>query len=259
MVQVTKQQITEYIEKNIQTFHQRRLEKLSELKLMEVLKRKNPYLYKAKNINTAQDLVEGILSAHLSSQEEGIFGSFLEGLAIYICGITFNGRKSAAEGIDLEVEIDGVYYIVVIKSGPNWANSEQLKKMKDSFIKATRILRTSGHKINVRAVNGCCYGREGREDKGEYLKLCGESFWTFISGQSTLYLEIIEPLGHEASERNLSFQAEYEKVLNKFTKEFLDKFCNEDGAIKWEEIVAINSGKAAPKTPNTKKEKTKGK
>ena len=166
MVQVTKQQITEYIEKNIQSFHERRLENLSKLKLMNVLKRKNPYLFKAKNINTAQDLVEGILSAHLSSQEEGIFGNFLEGLAIYVCGIAHNGRKSSAEGIDLEVEIDGVYYIVTIKSGPNWGNSSQINKMKDSFIKATRILRTSGHQINVIAVNGCCYGREGNEDKG---------------------------------------------------------------------------------------------
>lgn len=257
MVQVTKQQITEYIEKNIQTFHQRRLEKLSELKLIDVLKRKNPYLYKAKNINTAQDLVEVILAAHLSSQEEGIFGNFLEGLAIYVCGIAFNGRKSSAEGIDLEVEIDGVHYIIVIKSGPKWANSSQLRKMKDSFVRAARILRTSGHQINVRAVNGCCYGREGREDKGEYLKLCGESFWTFISGQSTLYLEIIEPLGHQASERNLSFQAEYEKVLNKFTKEFLDRFCNEDGTIKWNEIIAINSGRVIPRVPRTRKEKKK--
>lgn len=255
MVQVTKQQITEYIEKNIQNFHERRLENLSRLKLMNVLKKKNPYLFKAKNINTAQDLVEGILSAHLSSQEEGIFGNFLEGLAIYVCGIAHNGRKSSAEGIDLEVEIDGVYYIVTIKSGPNWGNSSQINKMKDSFIKATRILRTSGHQINVIAVNGCCYGREGNEDKGGYLKLCGEAFWTFVSGQSSLYLEIVEPLGHQAKERNVSFQLEYEKVLNKFTKEFLDRFCSEDGSIKWEEIVAINSGKALLKVPLQKKEK----
>lgn len=37
-----------YVEKNIGSFHQKRLEKLKNLKLSEVLKRKNPYLLKQK-------------------------------------------------------------------------------------------------------------------------------------------------------------------------------------------------------------------
>ena len=61
---------------------------------------KNPYLFKAKDINTAQDFVTFILDAHLSSQEETIFGGFLEELAIFICSQVYSGQKSAAEGID---------------------------------------------------------------------------------------------------------------------------------------------------------------
>jgi type II restriction endonuclease EcoO109I-like protein len=40
---------------------------------------------------------------------------------------------------------------------------------------------------NVVAVSGCCYGHENQPDKGDYLKLCGQRFWGFISGNRELY------------------------------------------------------------------------
>lgn len=184
----------------------------------------------------------GILDAHLSSQEETIFGGFLEGLAIFICGETYGGRKSSAEGIDLEFERNHTHYIVSIKSGPNWGNSSQIKKMIQNFTKAKRILNTNSGQRNVVAVNGCCYGVEACEDKGEYLKKCGQNFWEFISGDAAFYTSIIEPLGHRAKERNDTFAKEYAKVLNRFTKEFIDDFCAPDGAIAWEKLVGFNSG-----------------
>src|SRR3989338_2707455 len=97
-------EVQSYVERHIGDFHKRRLQKLEELQLSQILARKNPYLFKAKNILTAQDLVKTLLDAHLSSQEETIFGEFLEGLAIFICEQVFNGKKSSAEGIDLEFE-----------------------------------------------------------------------------------------------------------------------------------------------------------
>jgi len=109
-----------FVEQHIGSFHQRRIASLQALKLNQILKRKNPYLFKAKNIHTASDLVKSLLDAHLSSQEETIFGDFLESLAIFVCAKVFDGKKSAAEGIDLEFERDGKWYIVSIKSGPNW-------------------------------------------------------------------------------------------------------------------------------------------
>ncbi len=93
--------VTYYVEKNISNFHKKRLENLNALELDTILKRKNPYLFKAKNVLTAQDIVKGLLDAHLSSQEETIFGEFLEGLAIFVCQKVYNGYKSSAEGIDL--------------------------------------------------------------------------------------------------------------------------------------------------------------
>lgn len=234
-------EVTLFVEENIGSFHRRRAESLKKLKLIDVLKRKNPYLFKAKNVTTANELVQSILDAHLSSQEEAIFGEFLEQLAIFVCQKAYNGVKSSAEGIDLEFIKDDSHYLVAIKSGPNWGNSSQIKKMEDNFKKAKRVLRTSSSKINTIAVNGCCYGRRGQPDKGEYFKYCGKDFWELISGNERLYIEIIEPLGYQARQRNEEFQQEYGKIINLFSKEFLDRFCPQ-GEIDWEALVKFNSG-----------------
>ena len=240
MNQLNLDDVLKYVEENIGTFHSKRLNSLEKLKLDKILKRKNPYLFKAKNVLTAQDLVKTLLDAHLSSQEETIFGDFLESLAIFINQKVYNGRKSSAEGIDLEFEKEGIHYIVSIKSGPNWGNSSQIRRMIDNFKKAKRILRTSNSKIHIRAVNGCCYGKDNNPDKGEYQKLCGQRFWSFIAGNEKLYTDIIEPLGHKAKEKNEEFLVSYSQILNKFTLDFGNKFCI-NGKINWEKLVQFNS------------------
>ncbi|MCX8089653.1 MAG: PmeII family type II restriction endonuclease [Verrucomicrobiae bacterium] len=240
---ISAEEIARYVEDHIPQFHQRRLESLSRLQLRRVLKRKNPYLFKAKHITVAGDLVKGILDAHLSSQEETLFGGFLEGLAVFVCQKAFGGRKSSAEGVDLEFERDGVWYLVSIKSGPNWGNSGQIKKMVQNFRKAKQILRRNAPARNVIAVNGCCYGTESAEDKGDYLKKCGQSFWSFISGDENLYTAMIEPLGCRAKERNEAFQREYAKVINRFTEQFIREFCRDDKSIDWEKLVRFVSGR----------------
>ena len=238
--------VVEFIKANIGEFHSRRSASLQSLRLTDVLKKKNPYLFKAKNINDAHDLVKLFLDAHLSSQEETIFGEFLEKLAIFVCSEVYGGRKSSAEGIDLEFQKGDVVYIVSVKSGPNWGNSNQVKRMVENFKQAKRILRTGNSNINVQAINGCCYGKTNL-DKGDYLKICGQEFWEFISGDERLFVDIVEPFGHQAKIRNEELAAEHDRVLNLFTQEFMNNFCI-DGVIDWEKLVRFNSGKSILKS-----------
>ncbi|MEK7310024.1 MAG: PmeII family type II restriction endonuclease [Planctomycetota bacterium] len=240
MKSISISEVQNYVENNIGNFHKRRLQSLSTLKLGKVLSRKNPYLFKAKNILTAQDLVKTLLDAHLSSQEETIFGEFLEGLAIFICNKVYDGKKSSAEGVDLEFEKRKIKYIVSIKSGPNWGNNSQIKKMTDNFKKAKRILHSNVAKKKIVAVNGCCYGRDNQPEKDDYLKLCGQRFWEFISDNAELYIQIIEPLGHKAKEKNEEFIEAYSKLINNFTFEFGKEFCK-NGVINWTALVKFNS------------------
>jgi len=245
MEKLNLEEVSHYVEHNIGTFHQKRTAGLTDLKLNKVLSKKNPYLFKAKYILTSQDIIKSLTDAFISSQEETIFGDWLEGLAIFINSKVFKGRKSGIPGIDLEFDQDTIRYIVTIKSGPNWGNSSQVAKLKADFRTAKKTLRTSNSNLNIIAVNGCCYGRDNNPDKGDYFKYCGQKFWEFISGDEDLYLKIIEPLGHKAKERNDEFTASYSQMINKFTKEFSNSFCNDDGSIDWEKLVRFNSAEVS--------------
>jgi hypothetical protein len=248
MKKLNLKEVSLYVEKNIGTFHGKRIQSLDGLKLKNVLRRKNPYLFKAKYVLTADQIVRGIVDAHISSNEETIFGDWLEGLAIFINSKVYDGRKSGIPNIDLEFDNNGFRNIVTIKSGPNWGNSSQIKKMISDFKTAKKTLRTSNSQLNIIAVNGCCYGRDNQPDKGDYFKYCGQKFWEFISGDDNLYTELIEPLGHIAKERNDDFLNSYSQMINKFTKEFTTDFCDFNGAIEWDKIVKLNSAIIDPKS-----------
>jgi hypothetical protein len=235
--------VIKYVEENIGIFHEKRIASLDGLKLEKVLKRKNPYLFKAKYVLTAEQLVRSFVDAHISSNEETIFGDWLEGLAIFINEKVYNGRKSGIPNIDLEFDKENIRYIVSIKSGPNWGNSSQVKKLSDDFKSAIKTLRTSNSNLIIVAVNGCCYGRDNNPDKGNYFKYCGQRFWEFISGNAELYKEIVEPLGNKAKEKNDDFLKSYSQMINKMTLKFATDFCNESGEINWQKIVEINSAK----------------
>ena len=232
-----------YVEKHIGNFHKKRISSLDNLKLSTIFKRKNPYLFKAKNILTAEQIVSGFLNAHISSNEETIFGDWLEGLALFINSKVYGGYKSGIQGIDLEFDCNNTRYIVSIKSGPNWGNSSQIKKMIADFKTAKKTLRTSNSQLHIIAVNGCCYGKEKNYDKGDYFKYCGQQFWEFISGDENLYIDIIEPLGFKAKEKGDEFMQSYTQMINKFTGEFIQNYCLSSGEIDWNKIVKFNSEK----------------
>ena len=234
-------EITQYVNDNIDDFHTRRLEILSALTL-SALVRKNPYLFRAKNIGKASELVEGTMSALLSSSEEEQFGRFLEGLAIFVAQKATGGVKSSAPGVDLEFVSDGTHYVVSIKSGPNWGNSSQQKKLGEDLQKA--VVRLKQGRVTADSILGICYGktRTRRHPERGYLKLVGQNFWAFISGSKTLYTDIIVPLGYKAKEHNDLYLQKLNNMSNLLTVQFGEMFCGADGAIDWDRLVRANSG-----------------
>ena len=57
-----------------------------------------------------------------------------------------------------------------------------------------------------------------------------------------MYADIIEPIGTDAREKNRQYQAEYDRMITKFTIEFGRKYCTDDGNINWNDIIKLNSG-----------------
>ena len=233
--------VENFVNSEIINFHNNRLQTLEKVKLRDVLRRKNPYLFRAKNMQSAQEIVAGMLDATLSSSEEKMFGDFLESLAIFISAHTCDGRKSSATGIDLEFEHDSVNYLVSIKSGPNWGNSSQKRALRDNFLNAKRILQ-QGTKNRIQPVLGIYYGKTRTTDNGIYQQIMGQSFWHFISGDPDLFVNIIEPIAYRAKEHNENFDMKRSALENRLVKEFVEEFCNEEGMIQWEKLVRFNSG-----------------
>lgn len=257
MSKFTQEELQQFISsKVIGPFYEKRISALQSLTLNKVLKRKNPYLFKAKNIRTAEELVRNTLDAFLSSQEETIFGNLLETVAIFVCSKEFNGRK-AEEGkfpsIDLIFSRDGKIYIVGIKSGPFWGNKDQKDRLKNNFKKARLILRKEGKKAEIVAVNGCMYGKDKNPYKVDesdkernYYKLCGQEFWKLITGDDNFYQRIIVPIDKEAKKRDKKFQEVYSAKINELTKDFSTTYLTNGGHIDWEKIVAFVSKKDKP-------------
>jgi DNA modification methylase len=223
-------------------FYNKRFEKLNNLKLKDILKRKNPYLFKAKNIELAGDFVKSIVDAFLSSQEETIFGHLLEGFAIYISETLYGGFKSTLNSVDLEFQRERNYYIVGIKSGTNWGNSDQINRMKDNFKKAKAKLREQGKTCDIIAVNGCIYGKDKKPLKTDqdpdktYYKYAGQDFWNFISEDDSLYQQMIVPIDIEAQKKDEIFKTIYSSKINQMTQEFMRDFMK-DNQIDWVKLV----------------------
>jgi site-specific DNA-methyltransferase (cytosine-N4-specific) len=244
----------DFLAKNVITpFYTIRLNGLNALHLADVLKRKNPYLFKAKNLELPQDLVKSIIDAFLSSQEETMFGNLLEGFAVYVSSRLYKGYKpDGMPSVDLVFDREGRRYIVGIKSGINWGNSDQINAMKNNFKKARENYRSVGYPGEVVAVNGCIYGKDRNplknmkrlkgggvvpEDPDKvYYKYAGQDFWYFISGDDELYREIIKPIDEEAKQKDDAFKAAYNAKVVEMTKDFMDNFVA-DNAIDWIRFV----------------------
>jgi hypothetical protein len=244
---LNRQRLLEFADSAIQTFHASWLARLEGLRLND-LPRKNPYLFRAKNILTAAELIHSTLDAFLSSSEEEIFGRFLEGLAVFVAESTCDGRKSSAEGIDLEFDDAGIRYLVSIKSSANWGNSSQVKRLSQNFQTAVRVQRQAAPSRHVQPVLGICYGRQRTTDNGIFRKVVGQSFWYFLSGDPELYVEIIEPIGQDARRHNDAFAENRAAIENRFAHQFASEFCDADYRIDWPKLVRFNSGnlKTAP-------------
>jgi len=235
----------------IRPFYNIRLERLESAKLSDIVRRKNPYLFKAKNIETAGDLAKGLLDAFLSSQEETIFGDLMENLAIHICHQVFNGSKAEQgkyRSVDLIFERDDKIYIVGIKSGPNWGNSDQVNIMKRNFKKAKALIRLESGKKNLISINGCMYGKDNvphkvnKDPELSYYKICGQAFWELISGDNQLYKKLIQPLDKEAKRRDETFKKLYIKKINEMTKDVVNLFYTKDN-LDWDKIIEYVSKK----------------
>lgn len=220
-------------------FYKRRVAKISTLKLKDTLKRKNPYLYRAIGVQKASEIVEEILSAYMSSSDEGIFGdAFFEPLAKFVSG----GIVSPSEGVDVARESETKYTAIAVKSGPSVFNAQSKKKQEQDFKTLENRLRKLQKHFDP--IVGYSYGKK-RQKKGSaapFRELAGQVFWLELTGDPEFYIKIIELMKNKPADHLPEYRAAFDAAVNRFTKEFIEQFCNDDGTINWEQLVKFNSG-----------------
>ncbi len=238
---MSSEELQQLITDRLQDFYERRLRKIGALKLKQVLRRKNPYLFKAIGNQSAAEIVEGLLTAYLSSSDEGMFGdSFFEPIAKAVSG----GVVSPSEGVDIAIETDTVYKAIAVKSGPNPFNSSQRKRQDDEF----RALRRRLQKLHKQfdPILGHAYGKSRKRPSKNviYRDVAGQEFWEELTGDPDFYLKLIRYMQSEAARNHREEYLEaWNKALNRYLREFIDLFCDEEGAVDWEALVRFNSGK----------------
>lgn len=251
---LTSEELKQLIKERLDVFYDRRISKLSELDLWNTLKSKNPYLFRATGVGTVGEIVEELLQAYLSSSDEGIFGNaFFEPIAKRVAG----GADTNEVGLDAIIETDTEYIALQIKSGSNWGNADQQRRLKQNFKEAKDRFLNRKIEKEFKAVLGICYGRTKGEpnDKRIHTIQSGQAFWEQITGDPNFYLDLLHYMEDYPYIHRRDYKVAWDKAVNRFIKKFSDDFADEDGNINWNKILEINSGKNPPKKPRQKKVK----
>lgn len=237
---IDKETLQRLVWKALDNFYERRINTLSGLKLKKTLKRKNPYLFRAVGTEDANEIVESMLLAYMSSSDEGIFGdAFFEPLAKAVSG----GKVAPSPGVDIAVETDAKYTAIAVKSGPSVFNAQSKGKQNQQFqALRSRLMKLQKH---FDAIVGYSYGQKITEpgDERIFKELSGQAFWAELTGDEDFYLRIIDAMADRPKQHKARFQTEWEKAKNRFVGEFVGEFCHDDGSINWVKILEFNSGR----------------
>ena len=133
-----------------------------------------------------------------------------------------------------------------LKCFNNPFNSSQKRKQSEQFA----VLRSRLMKLKKQfdAMLGHGYGRLRSEPSRDkiYRDRSGQEFWQEMTGDPDFYIKLIRLMENEIiNKHRQTYHTAWEKAVNRYLREFTIEFCQSDGAIDWEKLVAFNSGFSA--------------
>lgn len=243
---VNSEALEAQIRECLRDFYDRRINKLSTLKLAK-LEAKNPYLFRAMGVQNASEMVEETLKAFISSSDETIFGeAFFEPLARFAA----SGGVATETGMDIVIETEDTYTVIEIKSGASWSNARQSRRIKQDFQEAEARFIEKGIQKQFKAILGQSTGTACREAGAgqSFDVLSGQAFWQFITGDPDFYLKLIRLMKDYPLRQRPDYHEAWYSAVNRLTREFLSKYSTPDGSIDWEKLTQVNSGIKSPRS-----------
>lgn len=236
----SEEAVVESVAIALDNFYMNLIKKVDGLNVKAIMKRKNPYLFRAKSMNGAAQIIDAILAAFVSSSEETIFGNvFFEPIATAAA----QGQKALAEGVDIMIERDNTIYAIAVKSGTSVFNADSRKKQEQNFMAASKLAQQA--KKRFVPIVGYGYGKKKTTNRGIprfYTELAGQDFWAELTGDKEFYIKLIRFMDKLPEKYVEEFDASYQRAANRLIREFTQEFCFEDGSINWEKLVEFNSG-----------------
>jgi hypothetical protein len=167
IVQAFDDYVARPLEANLKNLHGRDLAK------------RNPMIYTARGIDSADEWVERVLADKETSAIEAHIGTWMEEVARIVSG----GIKPGS-GVDLQVQdADGVVQLYAIQSSPNTKNAGGRKSDIDALRRGGRPLR--GHRQRVElnvAILGGRMKTGALRDHPDITVIGSDEFWQRISG-----------------------------------------------------------------------------
>lgn len=237
-------ELQEIINGCLQGFYRRRTRAIERLRLRKLVD-KNPYLYKARGNESAQELLDSLLRDWITSSDETIFGDeFFEPLARKVAERVRGGvTVSDATGIDIVIQTKTFYKAISLKSGPRIFNASAKTQQNSEFISLVSRVRKTGQALDC--ILGHAYGRAQGFAKGKmYRSSSGQTFWEEITGDADFYQKIHMLMNSEAIRHHRAqYEADLSRTKNRLLLEFTSEYLTADFLIDWPKIVKLNSGK----------------
>jgi hypothetical protein len=237
-----KANIEKFISEHVNEFCQQRIQELQQFTLSQIAL-ENSYLLKLQDryFFDASCLVGFWLDTALLSNDTILFDKFLENTTISLFTQLFQWKKSLRMEHIIYLETPQSLYIAYIKPR---INSSATRSIKDS-IKALQVevqQLVNPKNKSVQPVLGVCWGPNIWVNAEGILFLSGRSFWSLVDDGEWAFNKILAAFSLSTVKHSEIYHNKKAAILNSLTREFLEKFCDVEGAIDWSRLIGFNSG-----------------
>ena len=164
--------ITKYVEEHIGEFHAARIARLQNMNLKEILKRKNPYMYRAMRPMSVSGLVVLLIDDALYEINNDLFKEWMKDVALFVLQTIGNNHCEAPHVVTL-------------------------------------------------------------------AEFCSSEYWENKVGVNHFYADTIEPAIEYCFKEDDECYELKVRHINRFTKEFLEEFCDSDCAFDWNKLKTV--------------------
>ncbi len=193
-----------------------------------------------QTVKNATEYIVRLVDKSVAAVERRLLDNYLRDLAVFVAVRNRGGKQPETSGADVGFEHEDKYYVVSVVPSRRWIHIHPLPGLLAELKQAAACVRNAQAYPPVQPLLGYCYGKGRSRVADGCLVVHGQSFWYLVSSVKDFYMCVAEMCERALSGDDL-FEAERANAINRFTREFVERFCDPSGAIDWKRLVEFNS------------------